>query len=363
MKLKYVKFSDERNKKFCIKTIISKQDDLWRVQKEAIYEEGKEHIKSLEKKAEILKKYFCCGVCSVQLKGDVAEFDYIEGESMTDRYLAAMETNDTERFKELLLEHKRIILGNEENCVSFQPNDEYLKVFGEEQTVTGKAALRYCNYDATASNIVFVNGQPVFIDYEWVFDFPVPIDVVIYHCILDFYLHCEGAQDFFSVDEAMQVLGVECSREYLDQTYRAFYDYVIKDEQEEGYALMKAICLKRKKTIGELERENIVNLCECDRLQGVISGLNQEIIRWDKEYRDKDAQLYDAQVKGQQLQQQVEDVQKELKRVSEEAFVQKHELKRVSEEAFVQKQELEAIKATKVWRIYNKLRGMRQKLK
>lgn len=378
MKLKYVKFSDERNKRFCIKTIIGKQNDLWKVKKEAVYEEGKEHIISLKKKAELLKNYFMCDVCPIQIIEDVAEFDYIQGESMAERYINAIETNDTERFRRLLLEHKQIILGREENCVDFQSCKEYMRIFGEEGEFVGKKALRCCNYDAIASNIIYVNNNPVFIDYEWVFDFPVPIDVVLYHCILDFYLHYEKAEELLSLDEAMHVLGVECGREYLDKTYRSFYNYVIKDEQQEGYALMKAICLKRKKTLEEIEKENLVNLCECDRLQGVISGLNKEIVRLDKEYRDKDAQLYDAQVKEQLLQQQVEDVRKELKRISEEAFIQKnelenvqgelkrvseeafvqsHELKRVSEEAFIQKQELEAIKSTKIWRVYRKLKG------
>ena len=356
MKLKYVKFSDERNKKFCIKTIIGRQGDVWKVRKEAVYEDGKGHIRNMERNASLLKEYFNCDVCDIRLQGDVAEFAYMQGESLADRYLAAIEANDIERFRELLLEHKRIILGRKENSDIFQLNRSYEKVFGDGQAVVGKQALCCCNYDATASNIVFVDNRPSFIDYEWVFDFSVPVDVVLYHCILDFYLHCEEAQDFFSIEEAMQVLEIECDREYLEQTYRSFYDYVIKEEQGESYALVKAICLKKKKTLQELEHENLVNFCECDRLQGVISELNKEIVHLEEEYRTRDAQLYDAQVRELQLQQQVEDVQRELKKVAEEAFVQEQELKRVSEEAFVQKQELEAIKATKVWKIYSKLK-------
>lgn len=47
MKVKYVKFSDERRREFCIKTVIGKDSGIWKVRKTAIFEEGVPHIKIL----------------------------------------------------------------------------------------------------------------------------------------------------------------------------------------------------------------------------------------------------------------------------------------------------------------------------
>ena len=58
MKVKYVKFSDERRREFCIKTVIGKDSGIWKVRKTAIFEEGVPHIKNIIYNAELLKKYY-----------------------------------------------------------------------------------------------------------------------------------------------------------------------------------------------------------------------------------------------------------------------------------------------------------------
>lgn len=279
MKLKYVKFSDERRKEFCIKTIIGKDNDTVKVYKEAIFEEGKEHIRNIVCNAELLKKYYDADICNVVLHNDIAEFDYIEGKSMEQYYIEAMENGDMEEFKRLLLLHKGIILGNKENETVFFPNEKASAIFGSCSMFEGTGAVKCCNYDAIASNIIFVDEKPVFIDYEWVFECPVPNDVVLYHCIHNFYENYPDMENVLSFEEAMKYIGVISDNDTLEKTYLSFYNYVTFDGEEEGFALMKAICLKKTQTVESLKYENIVNICECDRLQDVISDINSQLLK------------------------------------------------------------------------------------
>ena len=110
MKVKYVKFSDERRREFCIKTVIGKDSGIWKVRKTAIFEEGIPHIKNIIYNAELLKKYYDADVCKVILCDNTAEFEYISGESLEEKYIFAMKRCDIEAIKELLLLHKKLIL-------------------------------------------------------------------------------------------------------------------------------------------------------------------------------------------------------------------------------------------------------------
>ena len=283
MKIKYVKFSDERRKEFCIKTVIGVDNDKPVVYKEAVFEEGNDHIKSIVNNAKILSRYFDVDICGVSYDDNKAVFDYIKGESLEKRYQKAMYKGDVKVIEELLKLHKSFVIGKSDNIVVMSQSKADNKIFGDLSAFVGEEAVVCCNYDAIASNIIFVADKPFFIDYEWVFEGPVPVDVVVYHSILEYYKHHPQMEEVYSFDDAMALLGINEDRlPILEKTYRSFYDYVIYDGKEEGFAVMKAICLKDTMNIRErlekVEHENVVNMCECNRLQGVIDDINSQLI-------------------------------------------------------------------------------------
>lgn len=278
MKIKYVKFSDERRKEFCIKTVIGQEDGHPVVYKEAVFEEGVPHIESIASNACRLKEYYGVRVCEAKLADNKVIFDYIGGESLEKRYVKAMDSDDTETIEELLKLHKTLVIGKESNLITYHSNGGLHGIFGDCSPFDGRDALRLCNYDAIASNIIFQDDEPVFIDYEWVFDGPVPVDIVIYHAVIEFYKHYPQMEDVYPFVKAMNLLGIdEDMFDSIDKTYRSFYNYVITDGSNEGFALMKEICRKNTTNVYEalhkVEHENLVNICESNRLQGVIDDL------------------------------------------------------------------------------------------
>lgn len=319
MKVKYTKFSDERCKDFCIKTVIAEDNNALTVYKEAIYPEGIGHINRFVYNKEQLIKYYDIKLCDVQVCGERAIFEYINGELLEDRYCKAAEAGDKEAFGKLLREHKKYAIGNSENITVFCQSDEYREVFGDGSIFEGKPALHLSNYDAIASNIVYTNDQPVFIDYEWVFDFVVPQDVVIYHCIKDVYIHHAKFENIYPFEEAMKELNVETDLQTLENTYRAFHDYVIcgKGKADDAYAIIKAICLKKTRTLSDLEHEKLM------------------IIQEFGKFREEKA------IEELKFNMQLEDVRRELKKVAEEAFVKQHQLQNAIDAVTAEKEEWE----------------------
>lgn len=325
MKIKYVKFSDERRKEFCIKTIIGQDNGQAVVYKEAIYEEGIGHIESIASNADKLKEYYDAEVCGAHLKDKRVYFEFITGESLEKRYNKAMKSGDIGKIEQLLMLHKSIVVGKKDNVTTYKSNGLEHEVFGDCSIFDGKEALKLCNYDAISSNIFFENDIPVFIDYEWVFEGPVPVDVVVYHVILEYYKHHPLMEEVYSFVKAMKLLGInEDMIEVLEKTYNNFYNFVITDGNSEGFALMKEICRKNTSNIYEdfhkIEHENLVNLCESRRLQGVIDDLIEENTTYAMRCEIYDKGIADYENKCINYEKQIEEYKDALEKMQAKLF-------------------------------------------
>ena len=252
-----IKFSDERNKRFSIKTIVDRHCQPPVVRKECIYEEGRKHIKNIYDYQKGLKEYFPnVNICNAYLKDDgIIEFDYLDGTSLEDEYIKAAINSDKNRFEEILEKHKEIILGGENNQCEFSENQDYDEWFGTGEKYYGKAALKYANFDAIPSNIICVNDVPYFIDYEWVMEFTMPLDLVIYNCIDNLYMKNRFVQDFYPEEKALEYMGVNTDVDVLKKSYMHFFDYIICDGEGNSYAKDKITCLKKKETLPQIREE------------------------------------------------------------------------------------------------------------
>ena len=283
MKAEYIKFSDERNKVFSIATRFEEIHGQLKVIKNAIYPEGQKHLENMLRYADVLRKVFPdVVICPVELIGTELYFDFISGESLTDCYLRCIQQKDRESFIKLLHFHKKIILGSAENRCTFVESEQSRTWFGNLKAYEGKEGLRISNFDAIASNIIMNEEKPAFIDYEWVFEQPIPVDIVLYHCIRDAYLHDERMNAFFPLEDAMIEVGVIDRQDIMEGAYCRFFEHVISDDCGRSFALDKRLCLKQIKNtsdllevnqaLEELKREN----------QTLQNNLSESRREWDK---------------------------------------------------------------------------------
>lgn len=278
MNIEYQKFSDERRKKYCISTTIVKDEKKRKVIKEAIFPEGIDHLNNILHYSESLGKvYPDIKICPVEKKENRLYFQFIEGRLLSELYYEAVEKNDRAGFIKLLKMHKKIVIGNEENSVKFAESEQSRFWLGNLSSFEGKPALAYSNFDAIAGNIIIQNNIPVFIDYEWVFEFPVPTDIVVYHCILDAYLHNESFEKLIPISEALDILDIVSDMDKMKIAYERFFKNVIEEDDGSSFALMKNLCLKKisyfgndeSKLINELQNEKVI-------LKKQISQLKEE---------------------------------------------------------------------------------------
>ena len=257
MKPLYIKFSDERNKKYSIKTTIMKEAGQFQVVKEPIFAEGEEHMDNIVRYAQILKEsYRNVEICPVRKEQGKLIFAFEDGKSLLDSYRECMEKKDAEKYRKLLEYHKKCILGSETNKCTFHSTPQAEKMFGNLDFLEGTAGIKAANFDATASNIIIKDEKPVFIDYEWVMEFPIPEELAIYHCIRDTYFHLSGLEQFFSLEQAVRDLGITAEISRLEDAYVTFFQRVIREEDGKSFAEKKITCLKKKRSIKEYIEDN-----------------------------------------------------------------------------------------------------------
>jgi hypothetical protein len=248
-----IKCSDERNRMNSIITTIGEESGRKIVVKEAVYPEGAFHLRDVLTYHDILEKtYAPAKACPVEFRDGRLVFEFIEGESLEDRYRRAAAEKDKETFRCLLQEHRALLYANAENETVFHGGSDFVRKFGDPSPYEGKPGFRISNYDAIAGNILYTDAGPVFIDYEWVMTFPMPQDEVVFHCVRDLYYHIRKLEEFYPLQDAMKELGVETDLDTLQKSYRHFWKDVVSEENGESFALSKALLMKKNLTVPEL---------------------------------------------------------------------------------------------------------------
>ncbi len=220
----FVKFSTSRSRYNSMKTVLSKKDGDILVRKIPLFPEAGESLQDMYNKKDLLPSAFPkCGVCACEKKNNALAFEYIYGNSLGSIYWNAFRNNDLELFYSNIERHKALLLSNPDNCGFFVPTDEYSACFGTHAPYEGLDALKCSNFEATAFNIILEDhtGKPIFFDYECIYDFPVPMDLVKYHCIYrTLYLCMPFLKSFVSPQEFLDRLDLQTNWKLLEKSWK-----------------------------------------------------------------------------------------------------------------------------------------------
>lgn len=218
--LLFLKYSVERDEKYRIRTEIVRKADGTKVVRKVPYgDKAKSHVKNIKHWEEVLEKqYEPAGVlvnrCTLTEKA--AEFEFIKGETLEnvlDGYLA--ENN----FAGLIAEIKNYSEKLEEilKPVPFAAGEKFKEIFGEVKFSTPQMAAEINNIDLIFPNIILTDGKWNVIDYEWTFDFQIPLKFIIHRAIV---LYCRNKK--IQSTDICRMLGITEGEEriFLEMEHR-----------------------------------------------------------------------------------------------------------------------------------------------
>ena len=240
-KLKYCRYSNERAKGLRIRTDILED----KVRKVAYDKDSVSHILRLEywegKLNQQLtsmkymgKKVVANHIC--QKEEDYVSFDFINGMSLEQHLDELILQGHVESAKTLILSFCKL-LNVQPGLKAFEQTKEFEKVFGRlnEEKLNQLVQQSSPLYAAPVTNIdmicqnVLLSDQIYVIDYEWTFDFPIPVDYVIYR-ILFFYLEFQDRKAAFGDFDFYEALSItEEKKKMFAGMETAFQKYVQGD--------------------------------------------------------------------------------------------------------------------------------------
>jgi len=183
----YSKAAPGRDRKYKIITQFEKNESEIIVRKRALTEESEKHIKKMAGNFPKLKSIWedsDMSVTACRVSDDTSVvFPYIAGENLEaliERYLSsgrqAEAVKQIKRFLAMFLNNRHI--------ERFSESEKFKTVFGIHDIWKDELSLPVTNADSVFTNFIVDSGRFVMIDYEWVFEFPVPVRFVIYRTLL-----------------------------------------------------------------------------------------------------------------------------------------------------------------------------------
>lgn len=225
----YTKCSTERKKQFKIFTTIVEEDGKRRVEKKAVYKEGEQHIQNMWKNFQRLSETydsFKLPECRLESE-DTISFEYIDEPELESWIRRQVEENNIDDIMNFLIFFYNSLKKNVTN-EKFVPGEEFKEVFGVPALPTDLLCTDFANIDFIFGNMM--KGKEYYlIDFEWVFDFEVPINYIFFRAILHGYELSKLGNDFIGNIYATLNISQEELKEYLKMEI-AFQNFVSEGE-------------------------------------------------------------------------------------------------------------------------------------
>ncbi len=259
----YAKLNQERKPEFRVGTVICKKDGEEVVVKKAFHHDALKHVKKISLNDE--KSY---GDIKVNKGIDTEKeitYSFINLKSLEELLKESALSGNAETFKGQIKRFFDCAFSFAE--VSEYNTSQFKAVFGDSELVSAKdKCVSPANIDLTPANVFCDKESYILSDCEWVFDFPIPVNYIIWRAVRSLYVSLAEIGKTVSERELLYFLGVKEEEENVF-------------EQWENNLINEYICSKGQGIPKKNELKQLVydEDQEIERLRREVQVLNQRI--------------------------------------------------------------------------------------
>lgn len=182
--ISYAKVSCERAEKHQACTIICDTENGRIVKKVPAIGAAQAHIKNIEKFSEKLKQQ-CFGmpvdICECAFENGEINFPFVEGPTLRELIDKAVAECDEDKLLSLVEMLRKTVFYFSAGR-TFTKSFKFITYFGNLDMPADLNSAAVSNIDLIADNII-VGPKNTIIDYEWVLDFPVPLEFIVFRSL------------------------------------------------------------------------------------------------------------------------------------------------------------------------------------
>ena len=211
MKTIFAKYNRERLPQFQIVTKILLDDDQNMLSvKQPLTESAITHIKNIKNNYLLLvNKYPHIKLVKPDLVNDRLYFEMIQHVSLEALLIDAYEKQNKDVFLGLIKKYTDYVDSfTSFLSLDFIPSAEFNSVFGEWTVSAQQSIIEVANVDLIFGNLFVDNCEIIQIDYEWVFNFPVPRSFIIWRSIWVFFLYHATDGNIIKLEDVLLSVGI-----------------------------------------------------------------------------------------------------------------------------------------------------------
>ncbi len=190
----FIKLALNKKKEFQVTTTIWSDGT---VSKSPVCPQAENHIKEMYDASKYGMGRIKC--LNAEMKDGAIYYDFLKQGSFENMIVDAAIDNDKERFFKLIEDYYDALFYN-----SFESNEysseEFLNVFKVKSDITFHCHERSF-VDLNLGNLFIIDGEFTMIDYEWPFDFQIPLEYIFYETFRYYFYSNERVREFTSYEE------------------------------------------------------------------------------------------------------------------------------------------------------------------
>lgn len=209
----YSKFNNSRKPEFQLLTTIEKEGENIFSYKKSLSKKADDFLNSMIKNYEkMIEVSFSIIPAKPEKLENKIKFEYKNGETFERMLFKSFEKKDKEKFLSII--KKFVYLLEKNKIVEDFTSDDFNKIFENDSEKNRKKQklIEIGCLDINFDNIVkdTKNDDIFLIDYEWFFDFPLPIKYITFRSITSFYIKNSSYNliKFIDIEELYEVLNI-----------------------------------------------------------------------------------------------------------------------------------------------------------
>lgn len=276
----FVQYANDRAPEFQMKTEIRKKGQGYTVVKKPMHPLAKEHCEGI---------YRCCGQLEkavaetdfsmnrcVKVEGGL-EFEFLRGKTLDEKIKEFLQKGELESAKAAIRKFVGYLL--DMAVRPFGMTKEFEHIFGKGLEFDGGMSMKVTDIDLIFRNIIVGEHWNV-IDYEWTFDFPIPVDFVIYRAFEAFLEKESGETSMLNPYELYPIS--ERDKESYGQMEQNFQRYVSRN-----YHTLDEMYLEFGKPCDSVEEQLVQKDKQIEQLKQQIAQMeNTKVWKAYRKYRN-----------------------------------------------------------------------------
>ncbi|MBP1991148.1 glycosyltransferase [Paenibacillus eucommiae] len=236
MNVLFAKYNRERLPQYQIETAIISSDNGLIARKKALTPVSIAHINQIYINYSLLREtYPTLNLSEAKLEGDSLFLSYITGSYYDNLVIESIINEDRTSLHALLDLFVAFLDRLSVKKDIFISDEAFEKVFATSLSLQETKVLNIANIDLTFDNLVYdADHSIVVIDYEWVFEFAIPAEFILFRSINElnakYYDYLNGE---FSIEFIFEYVGITKEKvELYNNLEQGFQKYVFGEERE-----------------------------------------------------------------------------------------------------------------------------------